>query len=142
MTWTTSIALAVLCLSSHMIAVKFLGEKFPAPLVTASFYTFALVTLYLVYAVMRPEVEWQSFLTTKTFVLLAIAGVTIGLTDFFFVQSIGQGASVSVALPLLLAGSATAVAIIALLFLGELASAYKIMGIALCIAGIVLINKG
>ncbi|HPQ51231.1 MAG TPA: EamA family transporter, partial [Alphaproteobacteria bacterium] len=73
---------------------------------------------------------------------LIFAGVTIGLTDFFFVKSLNLGADASIALPILSAGAAVLVTILGFLIFKESLSFYKLAGIVLAISGIFLIHKG
>ncbi|MCB1551298.1 MAG: EamA family transporter [Alphaproteobacteria bacterium] len=142
MTWTISILISVVMFTGHILAVRYVGEKFPSTFVTPAFYTFALVMLYTLFFIDRPKFEWGEVAQPSVLIPLIFAGVTIGLTDFFFVKSLNLGADASIALPILSAGAAVLVTILGFLIFKESLSFYKLAGIVLAISGIFLIHKG
>lgn len=143
MAWPLSILVAVLCLTGHMIAIKFLGDKFPSSFVTPAFYSCAVLLLWVIYLIDRPTIEGglQSIFSPTILVTIALAGFTIGLTDFFFVRSINQGADITVAMPLLLAGSICLLTILGILFFKETLHLWKGLGVVLTVTGLFLIFK-
>lgn len=45
MNWMVSISIATVCYASHILAIRFLGEKFPSSFITPVFYFFGLCLL-------------------------------------------------------------------------------------------------
>lgn len=136
------VILAAVCLSLHLVALKFLGHL-PSTLVTVSFYTVGLLVLLMLYMLENPHIATQDFwLNPKILVLILIAGVNIALVDYFFMNALNAGMSITMLTPLFLAGSTTLVAVIGMLLLGEAVTLTKLVGIAAAITGIFLINKG
>jgi multidrug transporter EmrE-like cation transporter len=141
MIWLYSVVAAMLSFTVHALVIKALGEKFPPSLVAAVFYTFAVLFLYGLYAYERPKFEWTELAQVKVVTLLIVAGVTIALTDFFFVKSINEGAPISIALPILQGGSVALVCIGSFVLFKEDFNLWKTLGILMTVGGIILINK-
>lgn len=134
--------LAMGCLTGHVLAVRLLGEKFPSSFITPAFYSVAFAMLLLLFWWEKPRLDWTQISQTGVLLPLVIAGVTIGLTDFFFVKSLNLGADASVAMPILVGGSAVFIALFAALLFGEALTLAKIFGIALTISGLFMIYRG
>ena len=142
MTWIMCVLVSITCLATHILAVRALGDKLPAAFVTPAFYTVALFVLYVVAVIEKPRVDWQAITQPNLLLPLILAGITIGLTDLFFVKSLGLGATAAVAMPILLAGSTVLVAVLSVLIFKDHLTMQKIVGIALALGGLVLIYRG
>jgi multidrug transporter EmrE-like cation transporter len=141
MIWVYSVIAALLSFTIHALAIKALGEKFPPSFVAPVFYTFAVIFLYGIYAIERPKVDMAEVMQVKIMLPLILAGVTIALTDYFFVKSLNQGAPLSLALPLLQGGSVALICIGGIVLFKEDFNLWKALGILMTICGIALIYK-
>lgn len=143
MTWGLSILLSTTMYAAHILAIKVLGERFSSSFVTPAFYVVAVSLLGGIYLIERPKVDWSALAAQPGIMIaIAVAGITIAMTDFFFVKSLNLGAEASIAMPLLVGGGTAMVAILGCLLFQESMSLYKIAGIACVILGVTLINKG
>lgn len=140
MNWITSIFLAMICLVGHVLAVRALSVRIPPAILTPAFYTVAVAVLYGLFFTTRSPIPWDEFSSWRAILLLVAAGLTIGLTDFFFVQSMNLGASTAAAMPILFGGSTMIVAVLGVILFREDLSLAKSLGIGLTIAGITLIH--
>jgi len=142
MNWILCVVLAVVCLSAHYLSLKVLGGSFPALVVAPIMYVFGLLTLSIIYISSNTTFNWSDLISVKTIFFLAVAGITIGLTDFFVVKAINLGGEISSISPMLVGSTAALVAVSGYLIFSESLSVLKISGIVLAIIGTVLIHKG
>lgn len=141
MNWGTSVSVATICYTSHLIAIKFLGDKLPSSAVTPTFYIFAMMTLCAVFFIEKPRVELGALTSLSTIIPIVIAGVTIALTDYFFVKTLNLEVPISVALPLFLGVGTILTCLFSYVLFKEQFTLTKALGILLTISGIFLINK-
>jgi drug/metabolite transporter (DMT)-like permease len=142
MNWMVSISIATVCYASHILAIRFLGEKFPSSFITPVFYFFGLCLLGVLFFIDRPKLNLEEVTTPTILIILTIAGFSIALTDFFFVKSLNLGAEASTIMPMLVGGSAVLVAVLGAVVFKEAVSVTKITGIIFAVLGIFLIHRG
>lgn len=141
MIWLYSILAAMASFTVHALTVKALGERLSPAFLTPAFYTFAVIILYALFLWQRPKVDWGEVAAPATLIPIIIAGVTIGLTDFFFVRSLNQGAPISVAIPILLGGSTVLITLISAYLFKESINMWKVLGVLMTVGGIYLVYK-
>ncbi len=142
MTWLYYAIAAAVAWAAHVVCLKILGDKIPAALVTFSFYMFALTTTALILAFDKTRIDFQSLIVDwRIFAAVAVAGITIALTDFFFVKGFSFGAPMSVYPPLFTTVGLTLIALAGLVLFAESLTTIKLVGFACAVAGIFLMAQ-
>jgi|GEM_PF-2540183 len=144
MTWFYFIFLAATMWSLHNIAIKILGEHLPAAFIATLFYSIAFTTTLLLYWFTErghEKVDWSLLGQPKIFFAIVAAGITIGLTDFFFVSGLARGAPLSLANPTFSTIGLILTVIAGLLLFQEVLTPAKILGMFLAVVSIFLLLR-
>ena len=140
--WQLYLGLGASAWALHMAFIKVVADKLPAAQITFLFYVVALATTGLILLFSRSKPDFAALAgNPKLLLLLAGAGLTIGLTDYFFTKGLALGADVSTYAPLFSTIGLVLIALIGMLWFGEVLTATKILGIALCAAGFFLLVR-
>ncbi len=143
MNWLQCVIFAAIAFAIHTGCLKVLGDKLPAALVTCCFYSVALLTTIgiVVFEKINPS-SFTEVLTTRTVIIaLVVAGVTIALTDYFFVHGFGLGAPMSLYGPLYSTLGFALIALIGVGFFSETLTASKLAGFAFAAIGFFLMVR-
>lgn len=142
MNWGFYLIAAALMWALHTGAIKVAGEKIPAAQVTFLFYIFAVLTTLVILLLSRARPDMAVILQDKKLVAaIALAGITIGLTDFFFLRGLVLGAPLSVYAPLFSTVGLGLIALIGVFWFGELMTLTKLAGFAFAAVGIFLLAR-
>lgn len=140
--WLVYIHLAAVTWAGHLLCLKFAGERLPSALVTSVFYVFALLTVFTIYILSTDKAPTKAVMSEPKLLLALIgAGVTIGLTDYFFVTSLAKGGPVSLTTPIFSALGILLVAVLGVLLFKESLTLVKVLGFVFAITGIFLISR-
>lgn len=134
--------MAVACLTAHDISIRFLSDRLPASVITPIFYVFAFFVLAFLAYSNKSKFEFSEIFVPGILISLAVAGITIALTDYLFVKTLNLGMEISSAIPILYGAVTVSTAILGVLIFKESLPLLKISGILLVITGIVFIHKG
>ena len=142
MMWLTLLISASVSWAIHNIFLKMVGETMPPSIVAACFYVFAILTnlaLYLFSPQKSNNLAQQAEI--KFLIPLILAGVTIGLVDFFYVTALSKGAPLSLAGPFFSVLSLVLISASGVLFFAESITLFKATGMILAIIGILMVAK-
>lgn len=141
MIWLYYMIAAAITMAIHVTSVKALGMKI-SPVFTATIFLFVggFTTLAIGFF-KRAELNFSELYDTKIIVLCLIAGVSIGLTDFFVASSYANKAPLTLGYPIFASASAILLGIAGLLIFKEVLTLTNILGIACALLGIFLIVR-
>lgn len=142
--WVIPLVLASVLWASHVAFIRIAIEKLPAATLTASFYVFALITTIIVLVITRTKVDVGMIVADKKLLASVIlAGVTIGLTDFFFSKGLAGAAPPPIAIysPLFTTIALTLIALIGVLVFQENLTPVRVGGFILSVVGIFLLAR-
>lgn len=142
MSWGFYLVCAALAWALHTGAIKVAGEKIPAAQVTFLFYIFAVLTTLVILVLSRSRPDMALIMQDKKLVIaIALAGITIGLTDYFFLRGLALGAPLSVYAPLFSTVGLGIIALIGVFYFGEAFTLTKFVGFVFAAAGIFLLAR-
>jgi len=140
--WGIYLILAALMWALHTGAIKVAGEKIPAAQVTFLFYIFAVLTTLVILLLSRSRPDLAVIVQDKKLLAaIALAGITIGLTDYFFLRGLALGAPLSVYAPLFSTVGLGIIALIGVFYFGEAFTLTKLVGFAFAAVGIFLLAR-
>lgn len=140
--WYAYLFIAALMWAVHVGALKVLGEKLPAAQITFIFYFFALLTTLVVLLIERQKIDTATLTANHKYILwLAVAGISIGLVDYFFVKGLAFGAPISIYSPLFSTVALSLIALIGIIFFAEVFTLSKAAGFALACLGFFLLVR-
>ena len=127
--------------SIHIFSVKILGETIPPVFIATIFLFIATLTTGTIYLLGNETLSLQELVNGKTILLLVLAGVTIGLTDFWVAKSYVEGAPLSLGYPVFGTVSTFLLVGAGFIFMKEHLSYEKIIGIFLAVISFYLLSK-
>jgi drug/metabolite transporter (DMT)-like permease len=144
MNWALPLVLSAALWAIHIACIRIGLEKLPAVSLVATFYIFALLTTLAILFVTRTKIDFGAILADrKLLVVIAGAGITIGLVDYLFSKGLGAPGAPGMAIysPLFTTIGLILIAMIGVLAFQESLSPIKIAGLVLSCIGIFLLAR-
>ncbi len=141
MSWLFFVFMAALMWSCHNVFIKILGEAVPASLAVALFYMVGALTSGLIYVFQSHKIMFHQLHDVKLISFIILAGITIGLTDYFYVTAFSKGAALSLAGPLFGTLGLLLIAAFGVFIFSEGLSLAKIAGFIFASIGIFLLAR-
>ncbi len=140
--WYLYLTLSATAWALHVGALKYMGDRLPAAQIVFLFYLCALLTTGIILFASRQRIDFTAIAAQPRLVLaLIMAGVTIGLVDFFFVKGLALGAPISIYTPLFTTVGLTLITLIGVFYFTETMTATKLLGFACAAVGFFLMAR-
>ncbi len=130
---------AALLYGAHQIFTKLAAERISDGLGGFAVEASAALTIFLYLAWLRFGGTWDQSWSGAGVFWSVLTGLCVGVGTIFFFVLFQKGGPLS-AVPMILAGGAALMAVVGILFFKEPASLWRLLGIALAIAGLILMR--
>lgn len=141
MSWLSYILLASLGWAAHIISLRLLGDRLPATATTFLFTGLSLLTVGLIMAWQKQTISWEQAVQPTTLALLFVAGIAIGLTDYWVVSAYANGGKLSVAGPIFSVLGLSVMSLFGIMALSEGITVLKLIGFVFAAISIILLNR-
>ena len=140
--WQLYLGLSASMWAIHLAFIKVAADKLPAAQVSFIFYLAGLATTLVLLGIERNKIDTAALAANPRLLAVLIgAGITIGLTDYFFTKGLAFGADISTYTPLFSTIGFVLITLIGMFWFGEALTATKVAGIVLCAAGFFLLVR-
>lgn len=139
-TWFWYAVVAAVLYGAHQIFTRMASEHIGDGLGGFVVEAVAALTILAYLCILYFSGRWQQKFSSEGFWFSVLTGVCVGVGTIVFFLLFQKGGPLS-SVPMILAGGASIMALAGILFFHEPASAQRILGVALAIAGLLLLRR-